>query len=347
MSKLIGTQAFGLRIPFIKEGDDIIKAIVDSYTDAGVRDGDVVGVTESVVARSAGMYVDNEEVGKWIDNYIEENKPEVTHLVLYSPIFSRNRFLPILRGMLISEKIKKVTVISRDMDEVGNFIQHQITGCNYKNIYQEYIESSGKEFDWIYDSLIGIQTYTGDQPNMLRVDCRLHRKENKLFNDITLQDILHEKNNWGLLGMNAAGNDRLKLFPDKQYATHFVNTLKQTIKSKTGKDVEVMIYGDGAYKDPASGIWEWADPVVSPAWTAGLGGFPTEMKLKNAIDSGMTDQDIQELIKSNRENAGQQLGTTPRRIVDLLGSLMDLVSGSGDKGTPVVIVRDYFKKYID
>lgn len=346
MSKLIGTQAFGLRIPFIKEGDDIIEAIIDSYVATGVRNGDVVGVTESVVARSAGMYVGNEEVGKWIDNYIEENKPEATHLVLYSPIFSRNRFLPILRGMLISGKIKKVTVISRDMDEVGNFIQHQITGCNYKNIYREWIEGSGKEFHWVYDSLIDVQAYTGDQPNMLRVDCRLHAK-NKLFNDITLQDILHERNSWGLLGMNSAGNNRLKLFPDKQYAEYFVNTLKQTIKAKTDKEVEVMIYGDGAYKDPMSGIWEWADPVVSPAWTAGLGGFPTEMKLKNAIDSGMTDQDIRKSIKSNRENSGQQLGTTPRRIVDLLGSLMDLVSGSGDKGTPVVIVRDYFKKYID
>jgi len=179
---------------------------------------------------------------------------------------------------------------------------------------------------------------------VLMIDCRLHEYSPY---SIGLKDVLKERNNWGLLGMNAAGNNRLKLFPDKTYSRYFVETLQQTIKSNLNKDVEVMIYGDGAYKDPQSGIWEWADPVVSPAWTAGLGGFPTEMKLKNAIDSGMTNQDICESIKSNRENAGQQLGTTPRRIVDLLGSLMDLVSGSGDKGTPVVIVRDYFKKYID
>jgi F420-0:gamma-glutamyl ligase len=147
--------------------------------------------------------------------------------------------------------------------------------------------------------------------------------------------------------MNAAGNNRLKLFPDKQYAQYFVNTLQQTIKERCGKDVEVMIYGDGAYKDPSTGIWEWADPVVSPAWTSGLDGMPAEVKLKNAIDSGMNEQDIYKSIKTNRGKAGQELGTTPRRIVDLLGSLMDLVSGSGDKGTPVVIVGDYFKKLVD
>lgn len=337
-----GTQAFGVRLPLVKEGDNLIQEIVNSYSEVGARNGDIIGVTESVVARTAGMYVGLEEIGQWIQNY----KPQATHLVLYSPIFSRNRFLPILRGMLCAQNITKVTIISRDVDEVGNVIQHPITKVNYKECYKEWIEEAGKEFMWEYDSLIGLASYHGVREDMIRVNCKLH-SDSIPFCDISLRDILHEKNSWGLLGMNAAGNDRLKLFPDKTYSQYFVNTLQETIKTKLGKKVEVMIYGDGAYKDPASGIWEWADPVVSPAWTSGLDGMPAEIKLKNAIDSGMSDGDIRVTIEANKSSKQQALGTTPRRIVDLLGSLMDLVSGSGDKGTPVVVVRDYFKKYVD
>jgi len=229
---------------------------------------------------------------------------------------------------------------------VGNFIQHPITKVNYKEFYKEWIEGAGKEFVWEYDSLIGLASYCGVREDMIRVNCKLH-SDSIQFCDISLRDILHERNSWGLLGMNAAGNDRLKLFPDKTYSQYFVNTLQQTIKNALNKHVEVMIYGDGAYKDPQSGIWEWADPVVSPAWTSGLDGMPAEIKLKNAIDSGATDADIRITIEANKTSKQQALGTTPRRIVDLLGSLMDLISGSGDKGTPVVVVRDYFKKYID
>lgn len=337
-----GTQAFGVRLPLVKEGDNLIQEIVNSYSEAGAKNGDIIGVTESVVARTAGMYVDLVDIGKWIQNY----KPQATHLVLYSPIFSRNRFLPILRGMLCAQNITKVTIISRDVDEVGNVIQHPITKVNYKECYKEWIEGAGKEFVWEYDSLIGLASYCGVHEDMIRVNCKLH-SDSLPFCDISLRDILHERNSWGLLGMNAAGNNRLKLFPDKEYAQYFVNTLQQTIKSTLNKNVEVMIYGDGAYKDPASGIWEWADPVVSPAWTSGLDGMPAEIKLKNAIDSGMSEGDIRVTIEANKTSKQQALGTTPRKIVDLLGSLMDLVSGSGDKGTPVVVVRDYFKKYVD
>lgn len=337
-----GTQAFGVRLPLMKEGDNLIQEIVNSYSYAGAKNGDIIGVTESVVARTAGMYVDLVDIGKWIQNY----KPQATHLVLYSPIFSRNRFTPILRGMLTAPNITKVTIISRDVDEVGNVIQHPITKVNYKEYYKEWIEGAGKEFAWVYDSLIDLVSYHGVREDMIRVNCKLH-SDSSPFCDISLRDILHERNSWGLLGMNAAGNNRLKLFPDKAYSMYFVNTLQQTIKNALNKDVEVMIYGDGAYKDPASGIWEWADPVVSPAWTSGLDGMPAEIKLKNAIDSGASKEVIQQHIKDNRETAGQELGTTPRRVVDLLGSLMDLISGSGDKGTPVVVVRDYFKKYVD
>ena len=341
-NNLVGTQAFGLRLPFIKEGDNLIQEIVNSYSEVGARNGDIIGITESVVARAAGSYVDLDEIGRWITDF----KPSATTLVLYHPIFSRNRFVPILRGMLCAKNIKDVIIISDDIDEVGNKIEHQITGVNYKECYREWIEDAGKGFYWEHDSLMNLHLYTGEHPEMIRIDCRLHA-DIKIFNDISLKDILHERNTWGLLGMNAAGNNRLKLFPDKTYSEYFVNTLQETIKSRLNKDVEVMIYGDGAYKDPVSGIWEWADPVVSPAWTSGLDGMPAEIKLKNAIDSGMSDIDIKKHIKDNRGAAGQELGTTPRRVVDLLGSLMDLVSGSGDKGTPIVIVRDYFKKYID
>lgn len=339
---LIGTKAFGMRIPFVKEGEGLIDMIVNNYVEVGPMDGDIIGVTESVVARTAGMYVKYEDVGKWIHNY----KPSASELVLYCPIFSRNRFVPILRGMLTASNIEKVTIVSGDIDEVGNFVEHPITKVNYRDLYRKWVEDAGKEFDWVHDKFINLGIYTeGRKNSVVVVNCKLHDKIN-LF-ELSLGDICKEKSSWGLLGMNAAGNDRIKLFPDEAYSEYFVNTLQETIKSRLGKNVDVMIYGDGAYKDPVSGIWEWADPVVSPAWTSGLDGMPTEIKLKNAIDSGMSDGDIKKHIKDNRGAAGQELGTTPRRVVDLLGSLMDLVSGSGDKGTPVVIVRDYFKKYID
>lgn len=339
--KLVGTIAFGLRLPLIKEGDNLINAIVESYSEVGVVDGDVVGVTESVVARNAGMYVELEEVGKWLTKF----KPSATHLVLVDPIFSRNRFIPILRGMLCAPNINKVTIMSREVDEVGNHIEHQITGVNYKNAYKECIEGAGKEFEWIDNNLFTWHNYAKSSNDLLVVDCRLH-SDNHPF-ELSLQDIFKEKNSWGLLGMNAAGNNRLKLFPDKQYAQYFVNTLQKTVKERFGKDVDVMIYGDGAFKDPVSGIWEWADPVVSPAWTSGLDGSPAEIKLKNVIDSGMSEADICKEIKKNKGKCNQDLGTTPRRFVDLFGSAMDLISGSGDKGTPVVIIRNSRKKYTD
>ena len=336
MSKLIGTQAFGLRIPLVKEGDNLIQEIVNSYSKAGAKNGDIIGVTESVVARTAGMYVDLKDIGQWIENF----KPSATTLILYHPIFSRNRFVPILRGMLYAKNIKDVVIVSDDVDEVGNKIKHQITGVDYKECYRKLVEGAGKGFEWVSISP-PISSMTDE---VLMIDCRLHEYSSY---SIGLKDILKERNDWGLLGMNAAGNDRLKLFPDKTYSRYFVETLQQTIKINLNKDDEVMIYGDGAYKDPMSGIWEWADPVVSPAWTSDLDGMPAEIKLKNAIDSGMSDGDIRVTIEANKTSKQQALGTTPRRVVDLLGSLMDLVSGSGDKGTPVVVVRDYFKKYVD
>jgi hypothetical protein len=339
--KLVGTIAFGLRLPLIKEGDNLINAIVNSYSEVGVVDGDVVGVTESIVARNAGMYVRFEEVGKWLTKF----KPTADHLVLVSPIFSRNRFIPILRGMLCAQNITKVTIMSCDIDEVGNTVQHQITGVNYRDIYKKYIEDAGKEFEWVNQNIWSWANYIQSQNDTIVVDCRLHANQHPF--ELSLQDIFKENNSWGLLGMNAAGDDRLKLFPDKQYAQYFVDTLQRTIKERFGKDVEVMIYGDGAFKDPVSGIWEWADPVVSPAWTSGLDGSPAEIKLKNVIDSGMSEKDIRKAIKNNRGKSEQDLGTTPRRFVDLFGSLMDLISGSGDKGTPVVIIRNSKKKYID
>lgn len=339
MSK--GVISMGIHCPLIKEGDNLQQIVIDSILKTTeLEDGDIIGITESVVARSAGMYVDLVEIGKWIQNY----KPQATHLVLYSPIFSRNRFVPILRGLLTASNITKVTIISKNVDEVGNLIEHPITKVNYKEYYKEWVQEAGKEFEWVHDSLIGIVKFTKDDPEALKINCKLHTN-GRSFCDITLQDIFHERNYWGLLGMNAAGNNRLKLFPDKYYAQSFVDTLQQIIKKRIGKKIEVMIYGDGAYKDPVSGIWEWADPVVSPAWTSGLDGMPAEIKLKNAIDSGLSEEEIRNNINKNKETVTQQLGTTPRRRVDLLGSLMDLTSGSGDKGTPIVLVKNYFKNF--
>lgn len=341
MENLIGTQVFGLRLPLIKEGDNLINTIIENWNNAGGQNGDIIGITESIVARSAGMYVNLEEIGKWLTWF----KPSATHLCLVDPIFSRNRFVPILRGMLTAENITKVSILSKNIDEVGNHVHHQITGINYKDVYRKYVEDAGKEFQWIDSNLFTRADFAKSGRDMLVVNCRLHEKHN-IF-ELSLQDIFQDKNNWGLLGMNAAGENRLKLFPDKAYGQWFVDSIQDRIKNEFDKDVDVMIYGDGAFKDPQTGIWEWADPVVSPAWTRGLDGMPSEVKLKNAIDSGLSEKDIISNIKKNRESKGQELGTTPRRIVDLLGSLMDLVSGSGDKGTPVVVVRDYFKKYVD
>ena len=337
MNDLIGTQAYGLRLPMLDSRVNLISTIFTRYMAFGPKNGDIIGVTESVVARCAGMYVNLTDVGEWIKDF----KPTADKLILYHPIFSRNRFIPILRGLLTNDNIKHVTIVSGDVDEVGNCIEHQITGINYKNAYKEIIEESGRKFKWVKtlnESSLGEDT--------LAIDCRLHAEGDYSF-ELSLRKICSEKSSWGLLGMNAAGDNRIKLFPDEKYAKTFVTELSGKIKRDLNRDVEVMIYGDGAYKDPRSGIWEWADPVVSPAWTAGLNGMPTEIKLKNEIDMGLSEEEIKNDIESNRNNEGQALGTTPRRIVDLLGSLMDLMSGSGDKGTPVVIVRDYFKKYID
>lgn len=343
-ANLTGTQAFGLRMPLIKEGnvENFMDSIINNYKESKPQDGDIIGVTESAVARNAGMYVSLNEVGSWLYKY----NPEATHLALYCPIFSRNRFVPILRGMLTNHMLEKVTIISDYVDEVGNNINHQITGVNYKDLYESIVKSAGMEFNWV-----GIQDTRKfaaiiKDPNVIIINCKMHIGWSKLF-ELSLQDIFSEKNNWGLLGMNSAGENKIKLFPNQQYSQWFVETLQNRINTELGVNVEVMIYGDGGYKDPQSGIWEWADPVVSPGYTKGLDGSPTEIKLKYAIDNGESEEDIKHSIEENRIAGGQSLGTTPRRIVDLLGSLMDLVSGSGDKGTPVVVVRDYFKKYTD
>jgi len=338
ISRFIGTQSIGLRLPFLREGDGekLINNIVSCYRKADPQDGDIIGVTESIVARCFGFYVNYDEIGEWIKNF----KPSADTLVLYNPIFSRNRFVPILQGFLRNDNIKKVVVVSLDEDEVGNLVNHQITGVNYKDLYQSIVEESGREFEWNYNwnsSLLRNDT--------LGIDCRLHADISPL--ELRLSDICNDKSSWGLLGMNYSNGERLKLFPDRKFCEGFVLSLQNAIRRDVGVDVEVMVYGDGAYKDPQSHIWEWADPVVSPAWTKGLNGYPTELKLKASLDAGKSDEEIQNDIMVNRNEGGQALGTTPRRIVDLLGSLMDLTSGSGDKGTPVVIVRDYFKKYVE
>lgn len=350
----IGTEAFGLRMPVIKQGDDLAEIIISQFND--VHDGDIIGITESIVARAQGNYVT-------IDEAVEDlHKLYKTHDVIYvyNPIFSRNRFSPILRA--VARAFNKVVILSDDIDEVGNVVLHPITTVNYKALYKAICEAEDAEFDWETDeNLLALCSV-----NVL--DCRLHpqfdrRKYKSTFPDCiiySLKDVCADKcPYYGLLGSNLASDELLKLFPNRNTAQALVDDIQKRILEIHGKNVEVMVYGDGCFKDAATAIWEFADPVVSPAYTVGLEGSPNELKFKYITDNeyvftSCDDKEqleammIDRIKKKKEDNVKfNRQGTTPRRYVDLLGSLMDLISGSGDKGTPVVIVRNYFKNYGD
>lgn len=349
----IGTKAFGLRIPIIKKGDNLSSIIFETLKDAYYasqykpKEHDIIGITESVVARALGKYITIDDIVK----DLEHKYPNRGCVFVYNPIYSRNRFSIILRG--IARYFNKVIIVNTDIDEVGNHIEHPITKVNYKDLYKDIIESEGAEFAW--------RKYVSFsfEDNKQVIDCTLHpefRNTKIDFPKLTycLKDICNNISEWGLLGSNKVNEETLKLFPDSK-DKEIINELQSLVKEKfLLKNIDVMIYGDGCYKDASSGIWEFADPVVSPAYTDGLNGTPSELKLKYLADDefgNLKGETLNKAIKEriNNKNVVQgnmeTQGTTPRKYTDLLGSLMDLISGSGDKGTPVVIVQDYFKNY--
>lgn len=391
MVRTVGTTARGIRTPIIKSGDDLVSIVVDSLLESAkaenykINNKDILGITESLLARAQGNYANIQSISE----DIETKFPSTIGLIF--PILSRNRFSIILRGIIESGK-KVVLLLSYPSDEVGNRLMdidkmeslninpysdvlteadyrrlfgqevtHPFTGVDYVKYYKEI----GKEnIEIIFsNNPRTILDYTKD---ILVANVHDRKKLEKTFKEAGanivygLEDILNSPINnsgynpeYGLLGSNLATEDELKLFPrDSQI---FVEKVKEEIKVRTGKDVEVMIYGDGAFKDPVGKIWELADPVVSPGYTSGLEGTPNELKLKYLVDTELSDLKGEEVIEAvrNKINAkdddmvGQSdsLGTTPRKITDLLGSLCDLVSGSGDKGTPIVYIQGYFDNY--
>jgi len=386
--RTVGTQARGIRLPIINKGDDLVeivaKAVVESSRAEGyqLNDRDIVGVTESVVARAQGNYATIDQIAEDVAAKYPDGEVGVVF-----PILSRNRFSMLLLG--IARGVKKVYLqLSYPSDEVGNPILtwdeldekginpytdtlteeefykyfghgaiHPFTGIDYIKYYRELVEGITIIFS---NDPRAILRYT---PHVLAADIHNRFRTKRLLKQAGartvygLDDILTRPVNgsgyhpqYGLLGSNKASETTVKLFP--RDGEEFVNRLQARLKELTGKHMEVMIYGDGAFKDPVSGIWELADPVVSPAYTKGLEGTPNEVKLKYLADNMDTKENIEEkireIIRSKDKNlVGRMIsqGTTPRRLTDLLGSLCDLVSGSGDKGTPVVLIQGYFDNY--
>ncbi|MBO5120987.1 MAG: coenzyme F420-0:L-glutamate ligase [Bacilli bacterium] len=393
--RCVGTVVRGIRTPIIKENDDLANIVVDSLMKASesegfkFRDRDVVAITEAVVGISEGNYATVDNVAKDMINKFPSKK-----IGLVYPILSRNRFSIILKG--IARGMDKITMLlSFPKDEVGNSIldeeklevskfnlastftekeyyenfgdfKHPFTGINMVDFYKELIESENCEVEFVFSNNVkDILNYSKDILN-----CDIHTRyktkatlEKSGANTVYgLFEVLNESvdgsgfnPNYGLLGSNKSTEERLKLFP--KTGGELVTKIQKMLKKKTGKNIEVMVYGDGAFKDPVGHIWELADPVVSPAYTKGLEGTPNELKLKYLSDNKFADLKGDELkdaikgeIKTKESNlVGNMLsqGTTPRRLTDLIGSLCDLTSGSGDKGTPVVFVQGYFDNLAD
>lgn len=360
MTRKFGVQSFGVLAPIIREGDDIARitasTVVDAVSYSGIEDGDIIGITESVVARAEGNYVTIDEAAEDIKKVL--GNPKI--ILLSYPIYSRNRFAMILKAFARAAK-KEVWIKMAPVDDVGNKLhKHPFTGLNYDEYYRSIVEGEGKKCRIFSDDRdYGRRTRKSPIPDGV-VNCELlHCNPDdeflKRFCAHTLIDFCKDKCDWGLLGSNKASEEKLKLFPSKKFAQQVVEDVASLIYGWTGKKVEVMVYGDGCFKDPVCGIWEFADPVVSPAYTKGLEGTPNEVKLKNLADEKFADlngKELDEAIKNEIKNKETNLkgsmasqGTTPRRLTDLLGSLMDLTSGSGDKGTPIVYIKGYFNNY--
>lgn len=394
MNRMVGTVVRGIRTPIVHEGDSIEGIVVESLLKAAevegfvLRDRDVVGVTESVVARAQGNYASVDTIAKDI-----QNKFGGDTLGVMFPILSRNRFAILLRGMARSMK-HIVLMLSYPSDEVGNHLIdldqldeknvnpwtdhlteedfreafgetiHPFTGIDYIAYYRSLIEESGASCTILFSN--HPKTILSHTKNVLA--CDIHTRERtkrqllaagaeKVYSLDNILDAPVDGSGYnpefGLLGSNKATEETVKLFP--RDCQPVVDGIQEELKRRTGKAIEVMIYGDGAFKDPVGKIWELADPVVSPAYTSGLEGTPNEVKIKYLADNqfaGLTGEALQKAItehiqgkKENLTGAMEAQGTTPRRLTDLIGSLCDLTSGSGDKGTPVVYIQGYFDHY--
>ena len=394
MERKVGTISMGVRCPIIREGDNLVdiasKSVIEACESIGlsISNKDVIALTESIVARAQGNYATIDDIA-----YDVKTKFNCDTLGVIFPILSRNRFAICLKG--IAKGVKKIVLmLSYPSDEVGNALltydqldkaginpysdvlslekyrelfgygKHEFTGVDYVEYYSSLIKEAGAEVEIVFaNQATAILNYT-----KIVLTCDIHTrartkrilKEAGATKVLGMDDILNSSVNgsgfnekYGLLGSNKSTEDKIKLFP--RDCQSLVEDIKTKIFELTNKDVEVMIYGDGAFKDPQGKIWELADPVVSPAYTSGLVGTPNELKLKYLADNDYKDlsgnelkQAISQSIKAKGGNLVGNMasqGTTPRQLTDLIGSLCDLTSGSGEKGTPIILIKGYFDNY--
>ena len=395
-SRHVGTVVRGIRGPIIRDGDDLTSIVVDSLFQAvdeekiEIRDRDVVAITESVVARSQGNYVSIEDISREVQNKYPSGIFAITF-----PILSRNRFSILLKGILKGAK-KVYIFLSYPCDEVGNELvsldlldekcinpftdvlseeqfldkfgpsRHPFTGVDYPAFYHQIANEVGTEIEIVFGN--DVRYILGYTKNVLCCDIHSRFRSKRLLKncgaDIVygLDDICTSSyegsgynEEYGLLGSNKSTEEKVKLFP--RNCTEFCHNIQYMIQQRTGKLIEVMVYGDGAFKDPVGKIWELADPVVSPGFTTGLIGTPNEVKLKYIADNDFKDMKgeelknavIQYIAKKSKDMKDEMvsMGTTPRRLTDLIGSLCDLTSGSGDKGTPFILIQGYFDTLSD
>ncbi len=395
MSRMVGTVSRGIRAPIIKEGDDIVKIVTNCVLEASkdakfdFYDRDIVALTEAIVARAQGNYASVEDIAIDVKNKFGTDAT----IGVILPILSRNRFAICLRG--IAKGVKKIVLmLSYPSDEVGNHLisldkldekginpytdvlslakyrelfgyeKHTFTGIDYVDYYENLIKECGCECEVVFAN--NPKTILNYTKKVLCCDIHTRTRTKRILKSsgaevvLGLDDILTSSINgsgfnadYGLLGSNKATEDTVKLFPKDCQAV--VDAIQKNLTEATGKSIEVMVYGDGAFKDPVGKIWELADPVVSPAYTSGLVGTPNELKLKYLADNefgNLKGEELNTAIKNKIKEKDANLygkmaseGTTPRRLTDLIGSLCDLTSGSGDKGTPIVFIQGYFDNY--
>ena len=396
MERKVGTVSRGIRCPIIRQGDDLVKITVDSVLEAcesenfALRDKDVIALTESIVARAQGNYASVEAIAKDVKAKLGGETVGVIF-----PILSRNRFAICLKGIAMGCK-KIVLMLSYPSDEVGNALltydqideagvnpysdvlslekyrelfgdnKHEFTGIDYVDYYSQVVKDAGCEIEVVFaNQAKTILNYT---ENVLTCDIHTRARTKRILKAngakvvCGLDDILTSSvdgsgynSKYGLLGSNKSTEDTVKLFPEN--CQWLVDDIQKEFYNRTQKNVQVMIYGDGAFKDPQGKIWELADPVVSPAYTNGLVGTPNELKLKYLADNDFKDlkgEQLKEAISNSIKTKNNNLvgnmasqGTTPRQLTDLIGSLCDLTSGSGDKGTPIILVQGYFDNFTD
>ncbi len=384
-NRYVTTSIYGVRMPIITQGADIQNIISDtlieakdaSYQPLTLNDGDIIGITESFLARSQGNYVSLDDIKDEVSKHFPTGDVGIAF-----PILSRNRFAKVLEGLAKGIKGKAYVFLSYPSDEVGNAImdedelfdsdinpyqdimtkeffynkfgeyKHPITGCNYIKMYEDIAPNIEVI---LLNNPKDILKYTNQ---VIVASIHLRHRHKKILSKqgasvIGLDDICNTPSTsrgwseYGLLGSNYSNANMLKLFP--RSSMEFCRELQDLLKQKTGKHIEVMIYGDGGFKCPKTKIWEFADPVVSPGYTDGLKGMPNEIKIKAVADNNKSspkDAITKAIEEKNKGNNAYALGTTPRQITDLLGSLCDLTSGSGEKGTPVILIKGYFDNYL-